>query len=76
MFSYWNMEFFTGLSLDAGCNAIYTFVNKPTKLAKIIPCMVGDGGFSAPASEKLFFDYVICSYRVPRWYFMIGTLVL
>ena len=54
-----------GLPLDAGCNAIYTCMDKLTKLIKIVPCVVGDSGFSALASVKLFFDYVICIYGVP-----------
>ena len=53
-----------GLPLDAGCNAIYTCVGKLNKLVKIIPCVVGDGSLSA-AIVKLFFDHIICSYRVP-----------
>ena len=58
------MDFIVGLSLDANCNNIYTYVDKLTKLVKIIPCVVGDGGFLALATAKLFFDYVICSYEV------------
>ena len=54
-----------GLPLDASCNAIYSYMNKLTKLVKIIPCEVGNGDLLAPATAKIFFDHVICSYRVP-----------
>ena len=59
------MDFITWLPLDAGCNTIYTYVNKLTKIVKIIPCVVGDSGISAPATEKIFFYHIICSYGVP-----------
>ena len=54
-----------GFPLDKGCNALYTSMDKLTKLVQIIPCVVGDGGLSAPATEELFFDYTIYSIGVP-----------
>ena len=59
------MDFITGLSFDAHYNTIYTYVDKSTKLVKITPCVVGNGGFLAPATAKLFFYHAICSYEVP-----------
>ena len=53
------MDFIAGLSPDKSNNAIYTCMDKLTKLVKIIPCMVGDGGRSTPATAKLFFDDII-----------------
>ena len=55
------MDFITELPLDTGCNAIYAYVDKLTKLIKFFLCVVGDGDISAPAIAKLFFDYVFYS---------------
>ena len=60
----WTVDFITGLPLDTGYNAIYTYIDKFTKLVKIIPYVVGDGDLSALATTKLFFDHVFCNYRV------------
>ena len=59
------MDFVTGLPLDSGCNAIYTVVDKLTKLVKLVPCFVGEGELSAPATAKLFFDHIVRSFGVP-----------
>ena len=63
--SYWTMNFIVGLSLYAGCNAIYTYMNKLNKLVKTIPYMVGDGDISAPETVELFFDRAFCSHGQP-----------
>ena len=55
-----------GLPLDKGCNAILTVVDMLTKLVKLVPCFVGDGELSAPATAKLFFDNIVCSFGVPQ----------
>ena len=52
------MDYIAGLPLDTGCIAIHTYVDNLTKLVKIIPCVVGDGGLSVPATAKLFFDNI------------------
>ena len=54
-----------GLPLDTGCNAVYTYIDKLTKLVNISPCVAGDGGLLAPATAKLFFNHVFWSYGVP-----------
>ena len=59
------MDFFIGLHLNISCNAIYSYMNKLTKLVKTIPCMVGDRDLSALDTAKPFFDYATCSYGVP-----------
>ena len=55
-----------GLPLDKGCNAILTVVDMLTKLVKLVPCFVGDGELSAPATAKLFFDNIVCSFGIPQ----------
>lgn len=36
------MDFITGLPLSGGFNAIYTCVERLTKLVRITPCFVGE----------------------------------
>ena len=55
-----------GLPLDKGCNAILTVLDMLTKLVKLVPCFVGEGELSAPATAKLFFDNIVCSFGVPH----------
>ena len=55
-----------GLPLDKGCNAILTVVDMLTKLVKLVPCFVGDGELSAPATAKLFFNNIVHSFGVPQ----------
>ena len=55
-----------GLPLDKGCNAILTVVDMLTKLVKLVPCFVGDGELSAPATAKLFFNNIFRSFGVPQ----------
>ena len=59
VFNYWTIDLITRLTLDAGCNAIYIYVDKLKKLVKIIPCVVGDGGLLDPNTAKMFFDHII-----------------
>ena len=60
-----------GQPLNAGCNSIYTCMDKLSKFVKIIPCMIGDGGLLSLATAKkkltMFFGVIECF----RWYFMI-----
>ena len=35
-------------------------------LVKLVPCFVGDGELSAPATAKLFFDNIVRSFGVPQ----------
>ena len=59
------MDFTTGLFFDTICNEIYTYVDKLTKLVKIIPCVVRDGGLLAPDTAKLFFDHIVFTFGLP-----------
>ena len=42
-FDMWTMDFVTGLPLDGGLNGLMVFVEKLTKLTRLIPCFVGKG---------------------------------
>ncbi len=55
----------TGLPSDAGYNGILVCVEKLTKLARLIPCLVGGGELSAEQTAKLFFDNIVRFYGVP-----------
>ena len=63
-----------GLPLATSCTATYTCVDKLIKLVKIIPCMVGDGGLLASATENCSLTMLFAFMRCLRWRFMIGTL--
>ena len=63
-----------GLPLGAGCNSMYTCADKMTKLVKITPCVVGDGGLSAPATANYSFIILFAVIEFLRWCFMIATL--
>ena len=60
------MEFIVELPSAAGYNAIYTCVDRLTKLTKLIPCTMGESQLSAPEVAKLFFNHVVRYYGVPR----------
>ena len=36
------------------------------KLVKLVPCFMGDGDLSAPATVKLFFDNIVYSFGIPH----------
>ena len=55
-----------GLPLDKGCDAILTVVDMLLKPVKLVPCFMGDGELSAPATAKLFFDNIVHSFGVPQ----------
>ena len=46
-FSFWTMDFITSLPEDQGCNAIFTCIDKLTKLVRLTPCHMGEGLLSA-----------------------------
>ena len=52
-FDVWNMDLITDLLLSRGFNAIYTCVNKFTKMVKLQPCFVGEGQLTAKEVDAL-----------------------
>ena len=59
------MDFITGLPDCDGFNAIYTCVDRLTKLVRLIPCKLGAGELSAAAVAKLFFNQVVRQFGLP-----------
>ena len=54
------MDFITGLPLCGGkYNAIYTCVDRLTKLTRLTPCSLGAGELTAEAVAAMFFDSVV-----------------
>ena len=45
-FSSWSMDFITSLPLCNGYNAIFTCVDRLTKLTRLIPCSLGEGALT------------------------------
>lgn len=64
-FSFWTVDFITSLPEDSGFNAIFTCVDKLTKLVRLTPCRMGEGALSAEATARLFYDSVVRLYGVP-----------
>ena len=60
------MDFITGLPDINGYNALLVCVDKFGTLCRLIPCRAGENELSAPDIAKLFFEYVVCLYGVPR----------
>ena len=58
------MDFITGLPPSGGYNAIFTCVDRLTKLVRLTPCTMGDD-LSAGETARLFFDRVIRDFGVP-----------
>ena len=46
-FSFCTVDFITSLPKDQGCNAIFTCVDKLTKLVRLTTCHMGEGLLSA-----------------------------
>ena len=65
-FDVWSMDFITDLPLSRGFNAIYTCINKFTKMVKLQPCFVGEGQLTAKEVATLFFNGVVRTYGLPR----------
>ena len=59
------MDFITDLPLSGLFNGVFTVVDKLTKWVKLIP-MVGEGKLSTSTVSHLFFDHIVCSFRVPH----------
>lgn len=60
------MDFITNLPESNGYNAIFTCVEKLTKLVRITPCSMGDGVLSAEEVARMFFDRVVRDFGVPK----------
>ena len=65
-FNIWHMDFITDLPLSQGFNAIYTCVNKFTKMVKLQLCFVGEGQLTTKEVVTLFFNGVVRTYGLPR----------
>ena len=59
------MDFITGLPLSGGFNAIFTCVERLTKLVRITPCYMGESSLDAGGVARLFFDRVVRDFGVP-----------
>jgi len=64
-FGSWSMDFITSLPSVSGYNAIFTCVDRLTKLVRVCPCSVGEGALGAPATADLFFHQVVRQFGVP-----------
>ena len=60
------MDFITSLPEDQGSNAIFTRIDKLTKLVHFTPCHMGEGVLSAEQTTKLFYENVVRLFRVPN----------
>lgn len=60
------MDFITNLPKSNGYNAIFTCVERLTKLIRITPCSMGEGGLRATEIARLFFDNVVRHFGVPK----------
>ena len=60
------MDFITNLPKDQGCNAIFTCIDKVTKLVHLTPCHMGEGLLSAEQTAKLFYENVVRLFGVPN----------
>ena len=65
-FSFWTMDFIMSLPKDQGSNAIFTCIDKLTKLVRLTPCRIGEGLLSAEQTAKLFYDNVVRLFGVPN----------
>ena len=65
-FSFWTMDFITSLPKYQGCNAIFTCIDKLTKLVRLTPCRMGEGLLSAEQTAKLFYENVVRLFGVPN----------
>ena len=59
------MDFITNLTLRGMFNGVFTVVDKLTKWVKLNPMVVGEGELSTLTTVHLFFDHIVCNFRVP-----------
>ena len=59
------MDFITGLPLSGGFNAIYTAVDRLTKLVRLTPCSMGADSLAAGEVAHMFFERVVRDFGVP-----------
>ena len=60
------MGFITSFLEDAGYTGIFICIDQLTKLAKLLPCYVGEEELSALEKAKLLFENVVYLYTVPQ----------
>ena len=61
------MDFITDLpsSGPSSHNAVYTIVDRLTKLTRLIPVRMGESGLSGGECARYFFDHIIRHFGVP-----------
>ena len=59
------MDFTCGLPVCQNFNAIYTCVDRLTKLVRVVPCYMGDNDLSARYTAHLFFQSIVRHYGLP-----------
>ena len=59
------MDFITSLPEVDGCNAIFTCVDRLTKLVRVTPRKMGEGSLSAVETASLFFNAVVRHIGMP-----------
>jgi len=59
------MDFITGLPTCHTFNAIYTCIDRLTKMVRVLPCFMGEGELTAKDTASLFFDAVVRQHGVP-----------
>jgi hypothetical protein len=60
------MDFISGLPLHKGCNAIFTCVDRLTKLTRLTPCFMGDNVLTAVETAQLFFNRIVRDFGIPE----------
>ena len=65
-FTDWSMDFITNLPVSGGFNAIFTCVERLTKLVRVTPCHAGEGQLDAGGVARLFFDRIVRDFGVPK----------
>ncbi len=59
------MDFITDLPVRNGFNAIYTCVDRLTKLVRVCACKVGENALTASETAHLFFQQVVRHHGMP-----------
>ena len=52
------------VSLDNSCNAMFIYVDKLTKLVRLVPYAAGEGELSADATARLFLHQIMPYFGV------------
>ena len=60
------MDFITNLPESGGFNAVFTCVERHTKLVRVTPCRMGESSLDAGGVARLFFDRIVRDFGVPQ----------